>query len=212
MDTKTLMDGLEHISEKYILECVDIKRKKVSINFHKIAIVASLIIISLIIFNMIPAQVIDIYRKGEVSKIKSMDTITAIYPKKLLMDNLPLDSDGEYNIDLYYEKDGDELNYKHWYSLCVSKTNEKYRVEYKCLFDKSKTFDDWKKTAIYENGTEKTIIISNVKVILAFLSPNIYCAIFESDGLVYNLRLTYVDRSQNEGFDDLIKELSEFIK
>lgn len=161
---------------------------------------------------MIPAQVIDIYRKGELSNIKSIDTILAIYPKNTLLGNLPLNLDDEYNIELYYKKDGDELNYKDWYSLCISKTNEKYRVEYMCLFDKSKTFDDWKIPSVYENGTERVITIHDTEVTLAFLSPQMYCAIFELDNLVYDIRLTYINSSVNEGFDELIKELSEFIK
>ncbi|MCD8372416.1 MAG: hypothetical protein LUD27_03845 [Clostridia bacterium] len=147
-------------------------------------------------------EAVDIYRLDKEEKILgSFAEIQEYYPDNEV--NLSALSFNNMQIGLYYENDSDWRNSENWYSLVFSgygeavnadNVTESYTVY--CLF--TGTVDDWKVSMAFDNNTQY-LTIGGVEAQTSYLAT-VECsyAIFEKNGVVYDIRVQSGDTTNED--------------
>lgn len=184
----------ELISEAIVYKPRVIKQKLL----HYVAIAACValvcIMVSPFMLGFIGNNATDIYRVGESLVITDIEDMPGEYNGKLLAENLDFTVLSDEHIRLYYDKNGTAENSDDWYSLTISAEYLDYDMTMYCLFDKTKSLEDWKVDMVFKPETTQNLEINGIDVqvagrILPLVDKNQYYAIFEYKGVVYDIRV-----------------------
>lgn len=203
MTAKTFSNALGEINTKYVSEAINYsaaKKKNVWLKWGAIAacfvlVVAAVIRISI---GFIPSQMTDIYREGIGIELADLSGLPVEYNGVLLAENL--DFTDSAAIELYYNENGTAQNVSDWYSLLISDGTSDYDLMMFCMFGEA-SVEDWKVDMVFTDEATETININGVDVQIARWDMSLqyeywYYAIFEYDGVVYDIRT----KSNNASF------------
>ena len=143
----------------------------------------------------VPSQGADPLCEGCVEyEIEDLSDLPAVYDGKMLLQNLDLSEGVDFNF--FYVKDGSPTNTEDWHSLYFDDYQYDIKLSVSCLFDT--TVEDWKPTRLFTEKATQTVTINGTEVQIArndysFDLQYGYYAIFEYDGIVYDIRVTSKD-------------------
>lgn len=145
--------------------------------------------IARIAVGFFPNQATDSYRVGNCAAINDFSELPARYDGKLLLENLDLK-----NSELFYDENGSAEDPEDWYSFLTSDWAEDHKMTLFCLFDDEKTLEDWKVDMVFTKDATRTVNVNGTNVQIArnehsLLHEYWYYAIFEYDGVIYDLRV-----------------------
>lgn len=140
-------------------------------------------------FAFFPNQATDSYRVGNPLTVNAFDEMPAKYDGKLLFEVLDLKGS-----ELFYDENGSAENPEDWYSFLISDWSTDHKMTLYCLFGDEKTLEDWKVDMVFTKDSTQTVTIKGTKVQVArhdlsLLHEYWYYAIFEYDGVIYDLRV-----------------------
>lgn len=144
----------------------------------------------------VPSQMADPHVEGTFEyEIESVYDLPAEYDGKLLVQNLDLSKWAD--IDLYYVQGGDPANTDDWYSMIISDSQGGKKLVMFCMFGDA-TVEDWKAHRVFTEKATQTVTINGTEVQIArndysFDLQYGYYAIFEYDGVVYDVRVKSED-------------------
>lgn len=139
----------------------------------------------------VPSQAADPLCEGCVEyEIEDLSDLPAVYDGKMLLQNLDLSEGVDFNF--FYVKDGSPTNTDDWHSLYFSDYQNGVKLSVSCLFDT--TVEDWKPSRVFTEKATQTVTINGVEVQIARNDHSLdlqysYYAIFEYDGIVYDIRV-----------------------
>ncbi len=229
MSIKKLSEAMNELDAKYVEKAINYQAKKHKVTWIKWGSMAAcfallLICIPTIIHIINPSQLEPSYRQGIECKIKSIFELPAEYKGKLLAQDLELTENAE--IDLYYKEGGSAENIGDWFSLIISDTvysetetvligdNEAEKAEKElllhCFFD-GRTAEEQKVDMVFTKDATETIEINGVNVQIAPAVNSLefkysYYAVFEYDGIVYDVR---TESNQQNYLYDVLDQLLE---
>lgn len=144
------------------------------------------------------SQATDLYCVGDFIVLNSITDIPGEYNGDLLAENLDLASADYASIDLYFDDNGTAENPDDWYSLLIGALYPDCRLTMFCLFNSTKSVDDWKVHVVFTPKATQTIEINGTVVLVARREFSLdyeyaYYAIFEYDDVVYDIRVNSND-------------------
>lgn len=142
-----------------------------------------------------------IYDKSEISKMSEMSE------KTLLVERLNLNGADYSDIELWYDENGTSGDPDAWYSLIASAGSDEYRFTLYSLFEGD--IDDWKVKKVFTRKKSQAVNVNGITVLTAPHTvtlgyPFFDYAIFEYEGVVYDLRVQSVREST---LMELLKEI-----
>lgn len=171
------------------------KAKVIAISTSALVVCAAFVIWAIIVLT--GNHALDIYRLDKEEKVlTSFNEINEYYPDAVIADKLSDISFNDMQVALYYDNGTDWQNSENWYSLIfdgygevvnTEGVTERYTVY--CLF--TGTIEDWRVDSVYEGNTQYAKI-GGVEVQLSY-SDRTECsyAIFESNDVIYDVRVQY---------------------
>lgn len=139
-------------------------------------------------------QATDIYRKGNFIAISDIADIPGECREKILAENLELETAYKTSIELYFDTSGTAENFADWYSLLISAYYPDYTLTLYCMFDDTKSLEDWKVDTVFTEETTQAVEINGINVLIAHWDVTIdydfnYYAIFKYQNVVYDIRV-----------------------
>ncbi len=203
MTAEKFSNILGDIKDKYIEESVLYSpRKRYAIRFAAFAACFCLFILGIWRFSIafMGNEATDHYRVGQREDISDMKALDHIYEGELLTSKLE-GMKGELYISQKCGGDG-ELTYdindtESWYSLIISSGYEGSKLSVYCFFNGSA--EDWKVDMVFTKEATEKVEINGVPVQVARREFSLeyeyaYYAIFEYDGVVYDVRTSSDDK------------------
>lgn len=171
--------------------------KAIAVSVGALAVFLPLAVWAAVVFTGNEAT--DIYRVGDEMAIESFESIRAIYPDAEMAERLGGTEWAEAEISLYYTEGESWQDSENWYSLIFGagvrlEDGTLQTVTLMCLF--TGTLEDWEVgMADYAGRAE----IGDTEVRLAY-NPTVDCryALFEKNGIVYDLRMQFASPSESD--------------
>lgn len=173
-------------------------RKKTKIVWLKwVAVAACVCIVAACVIRigigLMPSQMTDIYRSGNLIEITNESELPAVYDGKLLAFNLDFDC-----YELYYSSDGVPENTDDWYTLLASKYDSgNGDILLHCMFSAALEQNpgiDWKVDSVFTEDATQKKTINGVEIEIAQMKSSLkfkywHYAIFTCDGVIYDVRV-----------------------
>ncbi|MBR3767643.1 MAG: hypothetical protein IKL10_05330 [Clostridia bacterium] len=149
------------------------------------------------------AQEGDILRNGYLIEDISLTQLSECFDGKLLAQNLI----GDRNFEFYSKTNAFSENTNDWYSLLYSEYNTDSKIIMHCMFGEKA--EDWKIDMVFTDEATKVLDINGVNVEIAKFDLSLqynfcYYALFDYDGVVYDLRVYSDDENM---ITDILEKL-----
>ncbi len=202
MTSKTFSQALGEIDERYIGEAIQFKAKKKPRRVWKgLAVAACVCLVAAIALRISVAfwgnQATDSYCEGTQYILSDLSELPADCADLLTFERVDLSTT---DLSLYVDEGKEASDPANWYSLLISDSRSDYRMTIYCLFDSEKDADDWKVDMVFTKQATQVTKIAGTTVSIARNPRSLeydywYYAIFERNGIVYDVRL----QSDNPG-------------
>ncbi len=191
MNTEKLIEALGNIREEFIIEA-----KKKTLKKKIIFILSGIAAVFTVVFFLIPnipnfmgANEGDVFRNGTLIEDVTIDELQKYHKGTLLAENLMGDNDFEF----YSKKDVFTSDINDWYSLLYSESDTDSRIILHCLFGENA--ENWKPDMVFTDEATYTLVFNGITVSIAQFDLNLnfsytHYAVFEYDGVVYDLRVS----------------------
>lgn len=199
MKTPKLVIAMGYIDDALISESVKYKPIPNTWKWLRYTAVAACVILVCsatfqLALSFIGNQATDIYRIGNSLVISDIAEIQGDYHGELLAENLELESAYKTSIELYFDDNGTSENCADWYSLLITASYSDYELTMYCMFDDTKSLEDWKVDTVFTSEATQTVEINGINVLVARYDVAIdydftYYAIFEYQNVVYDIRV-----------------------
>lgn len=198
MKMPKLAIAIGYIEDDLIMKAIEYSPMVFKQRLLRYAVIAACIAIVCIVvaplsLGFIGNNTADIYHVGKSIVVTDLEDITKQYEGELLIENMDFTAlSGE--VKLYYDKDGTSEKCEDWYSLTFSGKYLGYDMTMYCLFDTTKSLEDWKVDMVFKPETTQYLEINGMEVQVAgralpLVDKNQYYAIFEYQEVVYDIRV-----------------------
>lgn len=220
MNTPRLAVAMGHIDDDLVSGAIEYRPVPIQRRWLRYAAVAACIMfVGTTVFRLsisfMGSQATDIYSVGDFIVLNNITDIPGEYNGGLLAENLDLTFANEVSIKLYFNDNGTAENTADWYSLLIGADYPDYSLTMFCLFDNTKSVDDWKVHVVFTPKATQTIEINGTVVSIARREISLnyeytYYAIFEYDDVVYDIRVGSNDEDRiytvlNDIFSETVK-------
>lgn len=215
MNTPKIAIAIGYIDDSLISEAITYKPIAKRSWVHYVSIAACLLLVCnitvLLLLSHAGNDSIDIYHIGDSYTFDNITDIPVPDEKELLIGNLNLDAALCSSINLCVNENGSTTDFDDWYSLTIVSDYPDYHMTLFCLFDTTKTLEDWKVSSVFTPWATKSVEINGTEVLIAPFDISIdyeysYYAIFEYQNVVYDIRVRSND--SNTIYDILNEILS----
>ena len=216
MKMMKLAIAMGYIEDELISKAIEYKPRRNNLkkwNVLKIAACVAVVSAALVpvMFGFVGGNATDIYRRGESIVISDIKNWFGEYENVVLIENLDFEVFQEEKVELFYDMNGVAENVGDWYSFLLRGRYLNQKMTVYCLFDKTKTIEDWKVSSVFQPEVTEKIAINGVTVEIAGRQlldngQNQYYAIFEYRDVVYDIRII------SDTVDDMYAILSDMLQ
>lgn len=216
MKMPKLVVAIGYIEDDLISGAIEYKSITIKQKLMRYTVIAACvalicIVVSPFMLGFIGNNTTDIYRAGKSFVITNMEELPGEYDAKLLAENLDFTVLRDEHITLYYDENGKAEDSGDWYSLIISAKYLDYDMTMYCMFDETKSLEDWKVDMVFKSETTQNLKINGMDIQVAgrtlpLVDKNQYYAIFEYQGVVYDIRVI------SDDVDDIYTVLNDILQ
>lgn len=191
--------AMGYIADDLISEAMEYKSLEMKYRALRYLAIAACVVlvcvaVSPLTLGFVGNNATNIYGVGTSLEVMNIEELSGTYDGRLLAENLDFSLLSGEEITLYYDGNGVAKNSDDWYSLIIQAEYLDCDMTMYCLFDETKSLEDWKVDMIFQPETTQYLEINGIDVQVAGRTlplddKNQYYAIFEYQGVVYDVRV-----------------------